>query len=124
MLVYRAETDDGRGPFMGFCGLVWDMSYAMEMAGLWDGGPDGNAWHDQFPSPYEEGLGLPDERRCACASLRQWVRWFPRPCREVLADRGFELIVYEVPDVHCQVGRHQVLFNPEHAVAVAVRPLV
>lgn len=120
MLVYRYENEDGYGPFTGGH-LAWDFTDAMLEAGRYadcDDPGDPDCWHNRFPNLWEEGLNAPDdwEDRCAVRSPRDVVRWFPKPCREVLAREGFRLAAYEVPDDAVLTGDHQVVFDASRAV--------
>ena len=104
MLVYRMEDADGRGPFRN-SGVMWKMSEAMGR-----NRDDFDCFHNDFPTPDEEGLNFTRDHKCGCVSLRQLVTWFPRPCRDVLAREGYDLVVLSVPDALCEVGEEQVIY--------------
>lgn len=115
MLVYRAENEYGYGPFQGW--LAYDFTEAMADAGRYDE-DFSEPFHEAFPTHWEEGLSLEDCREdplCACSSIRQWLRWFPRPCREVLAREGYHLVIFEVPEDAVDVGQDQVIFDRSRA---------
>lgn len=120
MRVYRIEAEDGSGPFQS-TELIEAMDAAMIDAGRI--GPDKTPWHDRLPMPWADGIDAAElvgfqTPRTGCASLRQLVTWFPRPCREVLVANGHRMIAFEVPHSAVSSGRRQVVFDAAQAVEI------
>lgn len=127
MLVYRYEDEAGHGPFAGQH-LAWDFTDAMLEAGRYpecDDPDDPDCWHNRFPTHWEEGLDDDDmdDGVCGFSSIRQAVRWFPKPCREIMARNGLVLEAFEVPDDAVLIGDHQVVFDRDKATPVSLRVL-
>ena len=102
--VLRIERADGDGPFSRR--VVTDaMNAAM-------GSPDSD-WHAEFATSFEAFGHVDGLVACGTVTARDLVRWFPAAMRDVLAEHGFGLSVYQVPtgDVRHAEGAMQVAFN-------------
>jgi hypothetical protein len=122
MRVYRFQAEDGSGPFQS-TELIEAMDAAMVTTGRM--GPAETPWHDRLPMPWADGIDAAELvgfeiPRTGCASLRQLVTWFPRPCRAVLAAHGQRLVAFEVPHRAVLIGRSQLVFDGGEAVAIEV----
>lgn len=72
------------------------------------------------PSPYADSLlgGISAAERCAFDSIDALNRWFDG-FGDALADAGFEVWTYEVPDWAVRVGRYgQAVFVANEAVEI------
>lgn len=115
--VYRVETGNGRGPFVHR--LLQEINVAMT------GDPDAD-WHADLPCTLEAFGPQPLDHVCGTLTLRDLVRWFPRPMRRVLARHGYGLSVYVMPTQHVRHGRGnamQVMFRAAEALDATWRPL-
>lgn len=86
--VFRIEDRLGQGPFRGR--VISVMNDAMT------GNPEAD-WHYDMPSSHDVFGNLPRGHACGTLTLRDLVRWFPRPMRRALAYFGYGLSVYDVP---------------------------
>ncbi|PLP55560.1 hypothetical protein CYK37_30185 [Mesorhizobium loti] len=119
MLVYRIEDARGYGP--------WSGSGTAEA--YWDAAEVGTNPNDH-PSPYVEGGVLYDayvrwaDGRFGCSSVEQLRDWFPCPKgREVMRQRGYRAVAYQVePEALCE-GTMQVIFQQHRAQLVKVLDL-
>jgi len=118
MRVYRVEDENGRGPFVHR--LLQEINVAMT------GDPDAD-WHVDFPGTLEAFGPQPLNHVCGTLTLRDLVRWVPRPMRRVLARHGYGLSVYAMPPHEVKHGRGdamQVMFRAAEAVDADWRPFV
>lgn len=110
MIVYRVEDEAGGGPYRGG---KWE-----DLLGVLASNPTYS-----HPTPADDGISIYGTRgwHCAFASIEQAKAWFDDTEREAMADRGFQLSVYDAPKV--KAGAHQVMFDPEPARFVEQRDL-
>lgn len=104
--ILRVETETGDGPFK--VGVQDAMHAAM--------GDRDHDWHAKFATASDE-LGFHKGMVCGTETARQLVAWFPAPMRDVLADLGYGLTVYQVPaaDMRRADGAVQVVFDRTRA---------
>ncbi|MER5894745.1 hypothetical protein [Streptomyces sp. NPDC001876] len=79
---------------------------------------------DRHPSPHwDRTLNLiRDEERCGFNSREALDGWF-EGFTKLLAECGFRVYVYDVPDWACRVGEHgQTLFVADEAVEMRTEP--
>jgi hypothetical protein len=117
--VFRMEDGQGRGPFRGR--IVSLMNDAMT------GRPEAD-WHYDMPSSYDAFGDMPRGHVCGTLTLRDMVRWFPRPMRRALAYFDYGLSVYDLPTQAVTHGRNgdadmQVMFVPVDCVTSEWREL-
>jgi hypothetical protein len=98
-----------------------DLDYG-PMAGAWTMPGNGHAWG--LPEPREEGLNMKrGVHVCGTATPELLLkRWF-KNSHKALNTEGFRVFVLEVPDEEVQVGKLQVIFNPEKATVLEVLPV-
>lgn len=110
MIVYRVEDGAGGGPYRGG---RWEDLLGVLISGS----------SSAHPMPTEDGIPIIGTKgwHCAFASIPQAKAWFDASECELMAERGFQLSVYDAPKV--EVGRHQVMFDPEPARFIEARDL-
>lgn len=115
MRVFRVERrETGMGPFR-----LRDTIRVMDRAiGV-------VSYHNRFPTSYAAGLRLSEgvTPYHAAPSIRALLRWFPRPIRRALAERGFHLVELEVSGQHVEADDLQAVYDPSQARVIASYPL-
>jgi hypothetical protein len=104
--ILRVEDANGKGPFTARVMNI--MHGAM--------GDRDHDWHASFPTATET-IGVHPGMVCGTETARDLVAWFPAPIRDVLADLGFGVTVYELPaaDMRRANGAMQVVFDRTRA---------
>jgi hypothetical protein len=81
-------------------------------------GPIANtrAWRDTHPLPPTERLWVESRKdsgdyRYGFISLEQLHAWFEERARQWLANQGFEIVIWEVPENAITFGRYQVSYG-------------
>jgi hypothetical protein len=108
MLVYRIEDwsrQEYRGPYAYFTELEIHGEAATT-----------GAFRRTHPFPPTEGIWIASLKdsgdfRYAFASLEQLHAWFDEGAESFLANRGFEIVVYDVPDSVVAFGKYQVSYR-------------
>lgn len=105
MLIYRFETDYGRGVYHN------DVTDAVQYD------------RSRHPMPFEDDIprwnDLPTEEqlkhRFGFSSIPQLDNWFNETERSLLREKGVVLKIYDVDDEHVLVGDSQAVFKYEYA---------
>jgi hypothetical protein len=108
MRIYRVEDwirNEFKGPYAYFS--------EQEIHGA---KANAHAWRDTHPLPPTEKLWVESRKdsgnyRYGFINLRQLFAWFEQDDRERLMAKGFEIVVYEVPDHVITFGQYQVSFE-------------
>lgn len=67
-----------------------------------------------LPSPDNDGIGTYDHEVCGCSSLKQFSKWWPKG-KWVTTRRHNSYLIFDVPKEYVRKGKHQVVFEREHA---------
>ena len=96
MMVWRVQTEDGRGP------------YQSSVYGKWRTPPS----HHGCPMPQMDGMdGWTREHIFGFASREQLLEWFPLDGHCSMGEAGLYEAIYEVPEEHVVRGRTQLCFR-------------
>jgi len=80
---------------------------------------------NRFPTPSAEGLPFEPWMICACKDIYQLRAWFWEAAGlQAMAEMGFVIRSYEVPDIAVHVGEHQCTFDHKAAQPLEVLPLM
>ncbi len=79
---------------------------------------------NKFDTPEEEGLPFASYMVCGCLSIQQLAQWFHHEAGlAAMAELGYVVRSYEVPEIALHKGKHQCTFVISHARPVAQHAL-
>ena len=97
MMVWRVQTEDGRGPYQPPTSSRWRSSTPTSHG---------------CPLPYSDGMdGWSMEHIFGFASRQQLLEWFPPQDHDSLGSAGLHEAIYEVPEEHVVRGGVQLCFR-------------
>lgn len=70
-----------------------------------------------LPSPDKEGIDIYDHEVCGCSSLKQFSKWWPKG-KWVTTRKHNSYLIFDVPKEYVRKGKHQVVFEREHATVI------
>lgn len=132
MRIYRVEMGSGAGPYSPHLHGIkeWEWQVDQELDQMYaDHKGDGWSPEPTHPTPYAEFRGLRDLDRvwgdwnCGFESMAQLEAWFDGWLHK-LAELGFMVGIYEVPEFYARVGQCQAIFNKDNSTLVGYNHLL
>ncbi len=122
MYVYRVENASGEGPYQGGHISIDDM-YDRLVADVGEEGARStqpNVFQDSWDRPWRVPAG---SHAFGFRTKGQMERWFTPSCRQLLADRQYFLVTYDVGAADVIFGGHQLVFDKSKAKLIQSQPI-